>query len=76
MHVIVDCVFRAVPPANQERTEPRTDAPQNGPIFTSWSLRLCYNPEGRYLPIRKNVHFISRLLPRHYKKPEIYERFQ
>ena len=58
------------------RAKPPTDALENGPLFVARRLQPEYNRATRYLPIRKNVHFISNLKPRVYKKHKNCKRFQ
>jgi len=55
---------------------PRPKHSQNGPIFLSRRLQLCYNPKARYLPIRKNIHLISAVEVAIYEKVKILRWFQ
>jgi hypothetical protein len=62
------------PTSQPEPTEPRTDAPQNGPIFTRKPLQPEYNPTTRHLQIRKNFNSITSVTIVPYENHKIYAR--
>jgi hypothetical protein len=45
--------FAPIPPPNQKRIEPHTNAPKNSPIFARRRLQPRYNPKTPYLPIQQ-----------------------
>jgi len=68
--------FGPVPPVHKTHRAPRPKYPQNSLISVSWRLQPQYNPTTNYLPIRKNVRFVTCFVSRDYRRPKICKRFQ